>query len=63
MLHDLTTKINGKYYYFDSTGIACNSSILLTNTGLDITGNRLRMNGLEAWGRDDIIVMKRSGES
>jgi hypothetical protein len=61
MLSNTTLTQNNKEYYFDSSGKYLPTHIYLSNSGIDMAGARLKMNGMDAWGRDDIIVMKKVG--
>ena len=60
MLSNTTLTQNNKEYYFDSSGKYLPTHIYLSNSGIDMAGARLKMNGMDAWGRDDIVVMKTS---
>ena len=49
---------NNKTYYFDANGYLVTPYIHITRDGIEMAGPRLQMNGEDAWGRDDIIILK-----
>ena len=48
-----------KYIKLDVTQ---SNYVHITNSGIDVAGSRIKINGKEVWGRDDIIIL-RSGQT
>lgn len=49
--------INNSKYYFNTSGAYESNHIYLDNSGINVVGNRININGKDVWARDDIIVL------